>query len=42
MLLKYDLKLAGTETLPFLSNLFSCVDRNMFFYVSGALQEIKI
>ena len=29
MLDKYDLKEAGTDTLPFLSNLFSYVDKNI-------------
>jgi hypothetical protein len=28
---RWDLKLAGTDTLPFLSILFSKVDKNIFF-----------
>ena len=28
---KYDLKVAGTETRPFLSILFSKLDKNIFF-----------
>ena len=31
MEVKWDLKVAGTETLPFLSNLFSKLDKNIIF-----------
>ena len=42
---KCDLKLAGTDTLPFLSNLFSYVDKNikhkfLYSHIIGNLWDI--